>query len=65
MAYWGLAYVLGPNYNKPWGFFNDEERKETLRRTRKVMTLGQTKAVTGSWYVNFELQIARAIFERY
>ena len=21
MAYWGLAYALGPNYNKPWEAF--------------------------------------------
>ena len=21
LAYWGLAYALGPNYNKPWEAF--------------------------------------------
>lgn len=25
MAYWGLAYTLGPNYNKPWELFGGEE----------------------------------------
>ena len=24
MAYWGLAYCLGPNYNKPWDLFDPE-----------------------------------------
>ncbi|KAJ5782981.1 hypothetical protein N7457_004755 [Penicillium paradoxum] len=24
MAYWGLAYALGPNYNQPWDFLGDE-----------------------------------------
>ncbi|MGO4425114.1 hypothetical protein AB4Z54_42125, partial [Streptomyces sp. MCAF7] len=22
MARWGIAYALGPNYNKPWDFFD-------------------------------------------
>ena len=25
MAYWGLAYACGPNYNKPWCVFDDGE----------------------------------------
>ncbi|KAL4871228.1 hypothetical protein BDV12DRAFT_164435 [Aspergillus spectabilis] len=24
MSYWGLAYALGPNHNRPWEFFGDE-----------------------------------------
>ena len=24
MAYWGVAYALGPNYNKPWEAFDDD-----------------------------------------
>ncbi|CAE7200559.1 hypothetical protein CFE70_008091 [Pyrenophora teres f. teres 0-1] len=30
MAYWGLAFVLGPNYNKPWDLFDEKELKATL-----------------------------------
>ena len=26
MAYWGLAYAMGPNYNKPWDLFEPEEK---------------------------------------
>ncbi|KAE8441167.1 hypothetical protein EG329_005796 [Mollisiaceae sp. DMI_Dod_QoI] len=33
MAYWGLAYSLGPNYNKPWGVFDDDEIVTALNRT--------------------------------
>ncbi len=29
-AYWGIAYSLGPNYNKPWDSFDDKERQETI-----------------------------------
>ena len=32
MAYWGLAYALGPNYNKPWELFDEKELKDTLER---------------------------------
>jgi tetratricopeptide (TPR) repeat protein len=33
MAYWGLAYALGPNYNKPWEIFDEQERNRNLKRT--------------------------------
>jgi tetratricopeptide (TPR) repeat protein len=32
IAYWGLAYAAGPNYNKTWSFFNREERQKVLKR---------------------------------
>ncbi|KAF2799019.1 hypothetical protein K505DRAFT_266559 [Melanomma pulvis-pyrius CBS 109.77] len=32
MAYWGLAYALGPNYNKPWELFDEKELNNTLDR---------------------------------
>ncbi|KAF4452128.1 putative TPR domain protein [Fusarium austroafricanum] len=32
MAYWGLAYSLGPNYNKPWAFFDNKDLTEVVRR---------------------------------
>lgn len=37
MAHWGLALVLGPNYNKPWHVFDDDERKEAVRRTNHAV----------------------------
>ncbi|MGD9525267.1 hypothetical protein [Pseudonocardia sp.] len=35
MALWGIAYVIGPNYNKPWELFDEREIAETLRRSRE------------------------------
>lgn len=36
MAYWGLAYCLGPNYNKPWDLFDPEqELPDCLSRSRE------------------------------
>ena len=30
MAQWGIAYAIGPNYNKPWRVFSESERTLTL-----------------------------------
>ena len=30
MAHWGIAYAIGPNYNKPWDAFEDDERPDAL-----------------------------------
>ena len=30
MAHWGIAYTIGPNYNKPWEAFDDEEKPDAL-----------------------------------
>ncbi len=34
MAHWGVAYAVGPNYNKPWADFGEEERVACLARGR-------------------------------
>ncbi|MFI9155286.1 tetratricopeptide repeat protein [Streptomyces sp. NPDC053367] len=37
MAHWGIAYALGPNYNKPWEFFDDQELARTVERTHAAV----------------------------
>ncbi|KAM3498061.1 hypothetical protein MY10362_008607 [Beauveria mimosiformis] len=37
MAYWGLAYSLGPNYNKPWALFEADERASATQRTHDAV----------------------------
>ncbi|KAF5007086.1 hypothetical protein FDECE_6590 [Fusarium decemcellulare] len=32
LAYWGLAFALGPNYNKPWKHFDRDDMKQTVAR---------------------------------
>ncbi|SDW67902.1 hypothetical protein SAMN05444358_1011483 [Ruegeria halocynthiae] len=48
MAHWGIAYAIGPNYNKPWEFFEPEERIATLERAHRAieaaMALRETSA---------------------
>ncbi|KAK9368256.1 hypothetical protein V1509DRAFT_81011 [Lipomyces kononenkoae] len=33
MAYWGLAFALGPNYNKGWALFDEQDLKVTVEQT--------------------------------
>ena len=30
MAHWGIGYCIGPNYNKPWETFEDDEKPECI-----------------------------------
>ncbi|UQC76140.1 TPR domain-containing protein [Colletotrichum lupini] len=45
MAYWGLAFVLGPNYNKPWKVFDGEDLADTTKRAHH--TIMQAKSHSG------------------
>ena len=38
MAYWGIAYALGPNYNKPWEAFDEAETTKTLSEAYDATT---------------------------
>jgi tetratricopeptide (TPR) repeat protein len=44
MAYWGIAYALGPNYNKPWEFFDDQELPRTVERAHAAVERAHEKA---------------------
>ena len=34
LAHWGIAYAIGPNYNKPWETFEEDEKPEALALAR-------------------------------
>jgi len=36
MAHWGVAYALGPNYNKAWEAFDDVELREALSEAHRA-----------------------------
>ena len=38
MAHWGIAYALGPNYNKAWVAFEPDELTELSPRARRRRT---------------------------
>ncbi|MET8982454.1 hypothetical protein ABZX85_43435 [Streptomyces sp. NPDC004539] len=44
MAHWGIAYALGPNYNKPWEFFDEEDLARTVERTHAAVERAQERA---------------------
>lgn len=46
LAYWGIAYAFGPNYNKPWEFFTPDEKAPALNRAHAALEAGC--AVTAS-----------------
>lgn len=37
MAHWGIAYAIGPNYNKPWEAFEPEEKPEAIATARSAL----------------------------
>jgi tetratricopeptide (TPR) repeat protein len=39
IARWGIAYAVGPNYNKAWGAFDLHERTVSLARARTELAL--------------------------
>lgn len=44
MAHWGIAYAIGPNYNRQWSDFDDEERRECLGRALEAVESATAKA---------------------
>lgn len=40
LAHWGIAYALGPNYNKPWEVFTPEEKAPALARAHAALDAG-------------------------
>jgi tetratricopeptide (TPR) repeat protein len=48
LAYWGLAYAAGPNYNKQWDAFDDEDLRASLRRSRQATVRAGELAAMGS-----------------
>ncbi|MEM7236570.1 MAG: tetratricopeptide repeat protein [Pseudomonadota bacterium] len=37
MAHWGVAYAIGPNYNRPWESFEPEEKPDALGSARDAL----------------------------
>ncbi|KAK4442012.1 hypothetical protein QBC34DRAFT_419375 [Podospora aff. communis PSN243] len=62
MAHWGLAYALGPNYNKPWQFFDHDELAKVVQESRAALRLAGEKAATGS---GVEKALIEALKARY
>jgi len=62
MAHWGIAYASGPNYNKQWGDFDDDEKQTCLNDAHEAVAnakknLDHAKA--------FEIELIEALDKRY
>ena len=44
MAHWGIAYALGPNYNKPWDAFDGDDLVRTVARAHDAVERAHEKA---------------------
>jgi len=62
MAYWGLALALGPNYNKPWDAFDEEEKQTNLKRTHDAARKAKTLAASA---LPVERALTTALQSRY
>lgn len=62
LAYWGLAYALGPNYNKPWEFFEGQELDSTVERTHRAAREATQRSHAAS---PAEISIIQALRHRY
>ncbi|MGW7194681.1 tetratricopeptide repeat protein [Streptomyces chryseus] len=62
MAHWGIAYALGPNYNKPWEFFDGEDLARTVERTHAAVERAHEKAAGAT---PVEQALIRALRSRY
>jgi tetratricopeptide (TPR) repeat protein len=61
LAHWGLAYALGPNYNKPWEAFDPADLSSSLARG----SAAATAAIGAAGAAPVERALARAIAARY
>ncbi len=62
MAHWGLAYALGPNYNKPWEFFDEVDLATTVSRASAA---AREAVVRSSLATGVERALAKALTARY
>jgi tetratricopeptide (TPR) repeat protein len=62
MAHWGIAYAIGPNYNKPWAAFDDEDKRKSLDR---ALTSSAAAAGAASGASEVEQALIGALAKRY
>ncbi|MGW2343406.1 tetratricopeptide repeat protein [Streptomyces sp. NPDC001661] len=62
MAHWGLAYALGPNYNKPWEAFDARDLTSTVERTHHAV---QRAALAAARATPAEQSLIDALTSRY
>ncbi|KAF2148588.1 hypothetical protein K461DRAFT_288672 [Myriangium duriaei CBS 260.36] len=62
MGYWGLAFAAGPNYNKTWGVFDEDDIRATVPRCNTLARQALEKSDPAS---PVEQALIRALQRRY
>lgn len=62
LAYWGVAYAAGPNYNKQWDAFDEVDLRESLRRAYDASLRASELGAAG---LPIERDLIRALTQRY
>lgn len=62
MAYWGISYASGPNYNLPWNRYDRQGRQMALSASYDAMVEALARAETAS---PVEIAMIRALPARY
>ncbi|MBV7694716.1 hypothetical protein [Streptomyces sp. TRM70350] len=64
MAHWGIAYALGPNYNKPWEAFDAQELVRTVDRTHAAVERAHEKSADATPVERALIEALRARYPR-
>jgi tetratricopeptide (TPR) repeat protein len=62
MAYWGIAYASGPNYNKPWEAFTDADLMQSLAQAHTATQMALARLDGAS---EVEQALIRTLMHRY
>ena len=62
MALWGIAYAAGPNYNKQWGDFDDDEKSACLEAANGLVARADSHRDSAS---DLEKSLIDALMVRY
>ena len=62
MAHWGIAYASGPNYNKQWGDFDDDEKQTCLNDAHEAVDNAKKNLDHAK---DFEIELIEALDKRY
>lgn len=62
MAHWGIAYSLGPNYNKPWEDFEPVELESTVERVYRASAQAEKESAAAT---SVEQGLITALRHRY
>ncbi|KAI9375115.1 hypothetical protein BJX61DRAFT_495328 [Aspergillus egyptiacus] len=63
MAYWGLAYAVGPNYNKPWERFDQRDLELSVRQGYEAARTAKEHSAQGAPWEQAVIEAIQTRFE--